>query len=193
MEYLLAGKGIPKMTLQEIKTAVEAGKTVYVGNRNYKVVHDNIGQWLIVCTVNNYTIGLTWADGKTLNSAPDNFFTDTVKSRYKVVFFDKDKDSRITFEIEADSRNKAVTQAILQLSHDHNPVGSAVLDRWANGKVEMDVHDVQQISAYEDEILNLIDNRDEFSRSDLQGIVSALVLKIAAGTVTKIGGRKRYE
>ena len=31
---------------------------------------------------------------------------------------------------------------------------------------------------YIDEILELIDNRDEFTRSDLQGIVGALVKKI---------------
>jgi len=31
---------------------------------------------------------------------------------------------------------------------------------------------------YEDEILNLIDNQDDFTRSDLQGIVTVLVNKI---------------
>ncbi len=31
---------------------------------------------------------------------------------------------------------------------------------------------------YEDEILKLIDNQDEFTRSDLQGIVTVLVNKI---------------
>jgi hypothetical protein len=31
---------------------------------------------------------------------------------------------------------------------------------------------------YENEILNLIDNQDEFTRSDLQGIVTVLVNKI---------------
>lgn len=31
---------------------------------------------------------------------------------------------------------------------------------------------------YEDEILDLIDNQDEYTRSDLQGIVTALVNKI---------------
>lgn len=33
-------------------------------------------------------------------------------------------------------------------------------------------------SKYEDEILDLIDNQDEYTRSDLQGIVTALVNKI---------------
>lgn len=33
-------------------------------------------------------------------------------------------------------------------------------------------------SKYEDEILDLIDNQDEFTRSDLQGTVTVLVNKI---------------
>jgi hypothetical protein len=33
-------------------------------------------------------------------------------------------------------------------------------------------------SKYEDEILELIDNQDEYTRSDLQGIVTVLVNKI---------------
>lgn len=33
-------------------------------------------------------------------------------------------------------------------------------------------------SQYEDEILDLIDQRDEFTRSDLQGVVTVLVNKI---------------
>lgn len=36
-------------------------------------------------------------------------------------------------------------------------------------------------SEYENEILDLIDHRDEFTRSDLQGAVQALVMKIMAG------------
>lgn len=35
-----------------------------------------------------------------------------------------------------------------------------------------------QISRFEAEILDLIDNRDDYTRSDLQGIVSALVARI---------------
>ncbi len=33
-------------------------------------------------------------------------------------------------------------------------------------------------SKYEDEILDLIDNQDEYTRSDLQGMVTVLVNKI---------------
>jgi len=63
------------MTLQEIKAAVEAGKAVHWSNDAYKVVKDKLGQWLIVCTLNDYTIGLTWQDGVTLNGREEDFYT----------------------------------------------------------------------------------------------------------------------
>ena len=62
------------MTLEEIKAAVEAGKTVCWARRNYEVVKDGIGQWLIRSKCNDHYIGLTWADGKTLNGREDQFF-----------------------------------------------------------------------------------------------------------------------
>ena len=36
------------MTLEQIKAAVEAGKTVHWANTGYEVIKDNIGQWFIV-------------------------------------------------------------------------------------------------------------------------------------------------
>lgn len=57
-------------TLAEIQAAVEAGKTVCVGSDSYVVKKDNIGQWLIVCRLNGYTIGLTHRDGVTMNVQP---------------------------------------------------------------------------------------------------------------------------
>lgn len=54
-------------TAQEIKSAVESGKRVFCGNRSYEVIKDRIGQWLIVCSLNGYTIGLTHRNGETLN------------------------------------------------------------------------------------------------------------------------------
>ena len=64
------------MTLQEIKTAVEAGQTVCWASEIYRVVKDRLGQWLIVCGHNEYTIGLTWRDGVTMNGSPNEFFID---------------------------------------------------------------------------------------------------------------------
>lgn len=60
------------MTLDEIKTAVRAGKTVIWKNEAYTVQEDKIGQWLIVCS-NGHCWGLTWADGKTMNERPEDF------------------------------------------------------------------------------------------------------------------------
>jgi hypothetical protein len=62
------------MTLQEIKNAVLAGKTVHWASKAYVVVHDEIGQWLVHCLVNNTCIGLTWRDGVTMNGKEDEFF-----------------------------------------------------------------------------------------------------------------------
>ncbi len=46
-------------------------------------------------------------------------------------------------------------------------------------------------SKYEDEILDLIDNQDEFTRSDLQGIVTALVNKIISEGFKIISGQEK--
>ena len=48
-------------------------------------------------------------------------------------------------------------------------------------------------SRYEDEILNLIDNQDEFTRSDLQGIVTVLVNKIMESGFKIISNQKKTE
>lgn len=61
------------MTLNEIKQAVEAGKTVHWSNTGYEVIKDKLGQWLIIC-VNGNAIGLTWDDGLTLNGKEEDFF-----------------------------------------------------------------------------------------------------------------------
>lgn len=63
------------MTLQEIKDAIAAGKTVHWSNDIYKVICDRNGEYLIKCIVNNNCIGLTWRDGVTMNGKPKDFFT----------------------------------------------------------------------------------------------------------------------
>jgi hypothetical protein len=65
------------MTLDEIKTAVRAGKTVHWSNAGYTVIEDSIGQWLIAFlpgTSHENYIGLTWRDGITLNGKPEQFY-----------------------------------------------------------------------------------------------------------------------
>lgn len=61
------------MSLEEIKTAVESGKGVYWSNNGYRVIKDNIGQWLIE-HCDGHCIGLTHRDGKTMNGNPEDFF-----------------------------------------------------------------------------------------------------------------------
>lgn len=65
------------MTLDQIKAAVEAGKTVHWTNTSYQVIKDSINQWLIAYnrggSRENY-IGLTWQDGVTLNGKEEEFY-----------------------------------------------------------------------------------------------------------------------
>lgn len=65
------------MKLNEIKQAVKAGKTVHWSNSSYRVTFskqaDGSENWLIQCD-NGHAIGLTWADGVTLNGKPDEFY-----------------------------------------------------------------------------------------------------------------------
>ena len=64
------------MTLDEIKSNIDAGKRVYWVNKGYQVIKDILGQYLIVFQSNGYTIGLTWADGVTMNGKEHEFFTE---------------------------------------------------------------------------------------------------------------------
>ena len=76
------------MTLEEIKAAVLAGKRVCLTSKNYEVVHDSIGQWLVKCILDDYCIGLTWTDGKTLNGRPEDFFIDEAKKSVHEILCD---------------------------------------------------------------------------------------------------------
>ena len=63
------------MTLDEIKAAVLAGKTVQWISSNYVVkYHDKSKQFNIVCLSNNHCIGLTYCDGVTMNGKPEEFY-----------------------------------------------------------------------------------------------------------------------
>jgi len=63
------------MTLIEIKRAVAGGQAVYWCGKNYRVVRDALGEYLIRCTNNSDCVSLTWTDGETLNGAENEFFT----------------------------------------------------------------------------------------------------------------------
>ena len=63
------------MTLAEIKTAIANGQSVHWASLLYEVVKDKYDQYFIICKTNNHAIGLTWADGITLNGKEGEFFT----------------------------------------------------------------------------------------------------------------------
>ena len=63
------------MKLEEIKTAVLAGKTVHWANSLYEVRYSSkIDEFQVVCTDNDSIIGLTWKDGVTMNGKEDDFY-----------------------------------------------------------------------------------------------------------------------
>ena len=55
------------MTIEEIKTAVDAGKPVRWSHDGYHVTRDSLGQYLITFQPNQNTIGLTNRAGDKLN------------------------------------------------------------------------------------------------------------------------------
>jgi len=61
------------MNIEDIKTAVDAGKSVHWANTGYVVRKDRLGQYLIVYLPNGSTIGLTNRAGTQLNGAEDSF------------------------------------------------------------------------------------------------------------------------
>lgn len=65
------------MTLDEIKTAVRAGKRVYWKSAAYEVrvflTRSGAEQWLIVCGQN--CTGLTHRDGVTMSEKTEDFYT----------------------------------------------------------------------------------------------------------------------
>lgn len=62
------------MTLEQIKEAVLAGKTVHWATKGYTVQHHPIGGFNIICTSNDNCCGLTHRDGVTMNGDEDQFF-----------------------------------------------------------------------------------------------------------------------
>ena len=69
------------MKLEEIKSAVDRGQSVKWTNKLYDVIKDSLGRYLIICSSNQYTIGLTHTDGKTLNGRSSEFYISKGKER----------------------------------------------------------------------------------------------------------------
>ena len=62
------------MNIAEIKSAVDAGHSVYWSNEAYRVHRDGLGQYLITYLPNGSSIGLTDRSGTSLNGDEASFF-----------------------------------------------------------------------------------------------------------------------
>ena len=60
--------------VEEIKAAIDAGRTVHWANTGYRVQKDSLGQYLITFEPNGSTIGLTDRSGQRLNGEEAEFF-----------------------------------------------------------------------------------------------------------------------
>jgi len=63
-----------RMTLDDIKAAVDAGQTVHWANTGYVVHKDRLGQYLITYLPKGSCIGLTDQEGQRLNGKAVEFF-----------------------------------------------------------------------------------------------------------------------
>ncbi len=119
------------MTLQEIKTAVDNGLTVHWKNELY-VVTKGKSDYYIVCTSNNYVIGLTWQGEVTMNGKEEDFFIAKPKIKVRdikdlkvgdVVTFDTDKVEE--FKWDTRSTDKAVQDYQKLVLAGVNQIGTA--------------------------------------------------------------------
>ena len=63
------------MTLAEILRAVEEGLLVHWQTPGYVIERQQVGRGCVIrCLATDHCIGLTWADGRTLNGREDEFF-----------------------------------------------------------------------------------------------------------------------
>lgn len=69
------------MNLEQIKAALADGKIVHWKNQGYRVIKDNVGQYLIGWDIDGpraHFIGLTHTDGVTMNGAPEDFYIERI-------------------------------------------------------------------------------------------------------------------
>jgi hypothetical protein len=63
------------MKLDEIRRSVDEGLTVHWQTREYQVIRSSTHPvYLIRANTTDHSIGLTWADGVTLNGKEEDFF-----------------------------------------------------------------------------------------------------------------------
>jgi hypothetical protein len=72
---IYSAEACPAMKFAEIRRAVDEGLIVHWQNLEYEVIRSPMHpSYLIRSTATGHCIGLTWADGVTLNGKEEDFF-----------------------------------------------------------------------------------------------------------------------
>jgi hypothetical protein len=97
-------------SIEDVKRAVERGKDVYWQNRNYKVIKDKIGQWLVWSQMNDHYVGLHepsypakefFTEGRKRIKESRTFDFNAVKDGYILAFDEGDDTARLTGNLSA--------------------------------------------------------------------------------------------
>jgi hypothetical protein len=127
------------MNLEQIKAAIDAQKTVYWKQRNYEVIKDSNGQYLIQCTHNDDCIGLTHQDGETLNGREEDFLLDdgNLLERIMIEYVNQGSRTKNSFECYA----KDCKQAAEYFNEGRS---SAKIVSFQGGKLKRQYRDSQE-------------------------------------------------
>lgn len=136
------------MTLEEIKSAVNAGKTVHWSHDGYHVICDALGQWFIRCAANDNMIGLTWQDNVTMNGKPKDFFIalptpGDLAAAFRTIIRSWLGESELD-DIDRSNRSPEYMQHNLCASHDFCDPNQAMIDALQTLGIELDTQDERQ-------------------------------------------------
>jgi hypothetical protein len=79
------------MKALEIISAINDGQRVFWKSNAYEVIKDSKNQYLIQCAHNGHCIGLTWADGQTLNGKESDFYAESTHDNHFLMMLDVNK------------------------------------------------------------------------------------------------------
>lgn len=121
------------MKALEIISAINNGQRVFWRSTAYEVIKDSKNQFLIQCAANGHCIGLTWADGVTLNGKESDFYipspTQQLAREFSKVLRQTLTDDEMT---EVISLNRTEGDINICHSHDFCDANMALIEAYEN-------------------------------------------------------------